>query len=163
MIKKTTLERRKERYLFVVLFIILIFLSNLGTPGIEESNMMPNYFIALIISCILNKNSFLNLYKLLIIGLIVDLFVGQLLGQYGLIFINIYLAYFICHKILIIKAAIQLLALNIFLTVYSFLILWATSLSYGLVIPFNLLLIQFILTIIASLIFTVLMKRFTKN
>ena len=87
-------EEKKDTYLLFFL-LYLIILSNLGTPGIEESNMMPNYFLALIISCILNKNSFLNLYKLVIIGLIVDLFVGQLLGQYGLIFINIYLAYFI--------------------------------------------------------------------
>ena len=163
MIKKTIIEQKKERTLFIILFLISIIFSNIGIPGIENSTLMPNYFIALIIACILNKSSYLNIYGLVIIGLIVDLFAGQLLGQYGLIFICIYLLYFIIQKLLVIKTTLQLFSLSLFLTLCSFLILWATSTSHDLFISFNSLFIELILTFIAYLIFNIFIKKFTAN
>ena len=160
MIMKIVKEQNKERTSFIILFLISIILSNIGIFGIEDSTMMPNYFIALITSCILNKGSFLNIYRLVIIGLIVDLFVGQLLGQYGLIFICIYLIYFIIQRMLVIQTQMQLFALGFFLILCGFLIVWATSLSYGLFISFNLLFIQSILTLITYLIFNIYIKKF---
>jgi rod shape-determining protein MreD len=163
MIKQTIMGKKKERNLFVILFLLSIIFSNIGIPSIENSNMMPNYFIALITACILNKSSSLNIYKLVIIGLIVDLFVGQLLGQYGLIFICIYLVYFTIQRILVIKTTLQLFSLGFFLILFSFFMLWATSASHGLFIPFNLLFAQSILTFITYLIFNIFIKKFTAN
>ena len=163
MIKKTIIEKKKERTSFIILFLISIIFSNIGIPGIENSTLMPNYFIALIIACILNKSSYLNIYGLVIIGLIVDLFAGQLLGQYGLIFICIYLIYSIIQRLLVIKTTLQLFSLGFFLILCSFLVLWATSLSHGLFISFNLLFIQSIFTFITYLIFNIFIKKFTSN
>jgi len=163
MIKKTIIEQKKEKTLFMILFLLSIILSNIGIPGIENSTMMPNYFIALIITCILNKTSFLNIYTLVIIGLIADIFVGLLLGQYGLIFISIYLVYFMIKKILVIKTAQQLLSLAIFLILFGFFMLWSTSLSHGLFINLNVLFIQSILTFITYLIFNIFIKKLTAN
>ncbi len=163
MIKKTIIEQKIERNLFITLFLISIILSNVGIPSIENVAMMPNYFIALITAFTLNKNSFLNIYILVIIGLIVDIFVGELLGQYGLIFICIYLVHFIIQKILVIKSTQQIFSLGFFLIISSFLVLWTTSVSHGLFISFNLIFIQSILTFIAYLIFNTFIKKFTKN
>ena len=163
MIQKTILEKKKERTSFIILFLTSIILSNIRILGIENSTMMPNYFIALVIVCILNKNSYCNIYILVIIGLIVDIFVGQILGQYAFIFICIYLINFLVQKILAINTALQILSLGLFLTLWSFIFLWATSLSQGLFINFNLLLIQSILTFITYLIFNISIKKFTKN
>ena len=163
MIKKTIMGKKKEGNLFVILFLLSIIFSNIGIPSIENSNMMPNYFIALITACILNKSSSLNIYKLVIIGLIVDLFVGQLLGQYGLIFICIYLVHFIIQKILVIKSTQQLFSLGFFLIISSFFVLWTTSVSHGLFISSNLIFIQSILTFITYLIFNIFIKKFTAN
>ena len=163
MIKKTIMEQKKEKTLFMILFLLSIILSNIGVPGIEDSTMMPNYFIALIISCILNKASFLNVYTLVIIGLIVDIFVGLLLGQYGLIFISIYLVYFIIQKMLVIKTTPQLLSLGFFLILFGFLMLWSTSLSHDLFINSNALFTQSILTFIAYIIFNIFIKKLTAN
>ena len=163
MIKKTIIEQKKERTLFIILFLISIIFSNIGIPGIENSTLMPNYFIALIIAYILNQSSYLNIYGLVIIGLIVDLFAGQLLGQYGLIFICIYLLYFIIQKLLVIKTTLQLFSLGLFLTLCSFLILWATSMSHDLFISFTSLFIELIFTFIAYLIFNIFIKKFTAN
>ena len=124
---------------------------------------MPNYFIALIIASILNKSSYMNIYKLVIIGLLVDILAGQLLGQYGLIFIFIYLLYSIIQRLLVIKTTLQLFSLGLFLTLCSFLILWATSMSHDLFISFTSLFIELIFTFIAYLIFNIFIKKFTAN
>jgi len=163
MIKKTIMEQKKERTSLVILFLTSIIFSNIGIFGIENVALMPNYFIALITAFTLNKSSFLNIYILVIIGLIVDIFVGELLGQYGLIFICIYLVHFIIQKMLVIKTTLQLFSLGFFLILCSFLVLWATSLSHGLFISFNLLFIQSIFTFITYLIFNIFIKKFTKN
>ena len=163
MNKKTIIEKKKERTSFIILFFISIILSNIGIPGIENPALMPNYFIALIIASILNKSSYMNIYKLVIIGLLVDILAGQLLGQYGLIFIFIYLLHFIIQKLLVIKTTPQLFSLSFFLILFSFIILWTTSLSHGLFINFNLLFTQSILTFIAYLFFNIFIKKFTSN
>jgi rod shape-determining protein MreD len=163
MNKKTIIEKKKERTSFIILFFISIILSNIGIPGIENPALMPNYFIALIIASLLNKSSYMNIYKLVIIGLLVDILAGQLLGQYGLIFIFIYLLYFIIQKLLVIKTTPQLFSLSFFLILFSFIILWTTSLSHGLFINFNLLFTQSILTFIAYLIFNIFIEKFTEN
>ena len=163
MIMKIVKEQNKERTSFIILFFISIILSNIGIPGIENPALMPNYFIALIIASILNKSSYMNIYKLVIIGLLVDILAGQLLGQYGLIFIFIYLLHFIIQKLLVIKTTPQLFSLSFFLILFSFIILWTTSLSHGLFINFNLLFTQSILTFIAYLIFNIFIEKFTEN
>ena len=159
MIKKTINEQKKERNLLIVLSLIAIFLSNLGIPGIENSAIMPNYFIALIITFILMKLGNLNLYKLVIIGLLVDVFVGQLLGQYAFIFISIYLADYIVNRVLIIKSEKQVFTLSFFLILISFFILWISSLSYSIFIPPKIILFQIILTVITYSILNAFINR----
>jgi rod shape-determining protein MreD len=159
MIKKTITEQKKERNLLIVLSLIAIFLSNLGIPGIENSAIMPNYFIALIITFILMRLGNLNLYKLVIIGLLVDLIVGQLLGQYALIFINVYLADYIVNRVLIIKSEKQIFTLSFFLILISFFILWTSSLSYSIFIHPEIILFQIILTVITYSILNVFINR----
>ena len=159
MIKKTITEQKKERNLLIVLSLIAIFLSNLGIPGIGNAAIMPNYFIALIITFILMRLGNLNLYKLVIIGLLVDVFVGQLLGQYALIFISIHLADYIVNRVLIIKSEKQLFALSFFLILISFFILWTSSLSYSIFIHPEIILFQIILTVITYSILNVFINR----
>ena len=159
MIKKTITEQKKERNLLIVLSLIAIFLSYIGIPGIENSVIMPNYFIALIIPFILMKLGNLNLYKLVIIGLVVDVFVGQLLGQYAFIFISIYLADYIVNRALVIKSGKQVFTLSFFLILISFFILWISSLSYSIFTPPKIILFQIILTAITYSILNVFINR----
>ena len=74
MSQPTIKQKNKEIKLFLILFIISIFLSHMGVVSIEDSTIVPNYFIALIVSFILTKTASLNLYKVLIIGLATDIF-----------------------------------------------------------------------------------------
>ena len=160
MTSPTKIPQIQAQKLFIILFIISLFLSHIGIVGIEDSSIMPNYFIALIVSFILAKKAGLDLFKLVIIGLIVDIFTGQLIGQYGLIFIFIYILNFSVNKILVIKYQKQIESLSIFLILFSFIILWLTSQSYNIFITPKILLLQSIFTFIAYLFFKVIINKF---
>ena len=90
MNKKSIIEKRRESYLFYILIFISLILANIGIIIFEDPRIMPNYFIGLTLAFVITDKANLNLYKLLIFGLFVDLFSGQVLGQHGLIFIIIY-------------------------------------------------------------------------
>jgi len=160
MTSPTKIPQIQAQKLFIILFIISLILSHIGIVGIEDSSIMPNYFIALIVSFILAKRARLDLFKLVIIGLIVDIFTGQLIGQYGLIFIIIYILNFSVNKILVIKYQKQIESLSIFLILFSFIILWLTSQSYNIFITPKILLLQSIFTFIAYLFFKALINKF---
>ena len=160
MTDSTKPQKKREQRLFIILFTISIFLSHIGIIGIENSAIMPNYFIALIVSFIVAKKAGLNLFKLVTIGLIVDLFTGQLIGQYGLIFMVIYILDFSVNKILVIKYQKQIESLSIFLILFSFVVLWLTSQSYNIFITPKILLLQSIFTFIAYLFFKVIINKF---
>ena len=161
MTKKSIIEKRRENYLFYILIFISLILANIGIIIFEDSRIMPNYFIGLTLAFVITDKANLNLYKLLILGLLVDLFTGQLLGQHGLIFIIIYLLYFLINKILIIKTEMQSSSLSIFLILVSFIIMWLTSQSHDIFRPPNLLLLQGILTFFTYLIFKTVINKFT--
>jgi len=161
MNKKSITERRRENYLFYILIFISLIISNIGIIFFEDSRIMPNYFIGLILAFLITNTTDLNLYKLMAFGLLIDLFVGQLLGQHSLIFIILYLLYFLINKILIIKTEIQLSSLSIFLILISFIIIWLTSQSHDIFRSPNLLLLQGILTFFTYLIFKTVINKFT--
>ena len=163
MSQLTIKQKNKEIKLFLILFIISIFLSHMGVVSIEDSTIVPNYFIALIVSFILTKKASLNLYKVLIIGLATDIFVGQLIGQYGLIFIIIFILNFLTNKMIVIQNKKQIESLSFILILISFVILWLTAKNYNMFIPLKILLLQFILTFIAYLFFKVIITKYTSK
>ena len=163
MSQPTIKQKNKEIKLFLILFIISIFLSHMGVVSIEDSTIVPNYFIALIVSFILTKKASLNLYKVFIIGLATDIFVGQLIGQYGLIFIIIFILNFLTNKMIVIQNKKQIESLSFILILISFVILWLTAKNYNMFIPLKILLLQFILTFIAYLFFKVIITKYTSK
>ena len=160
MNKKSITERRRGNYLFYILIFISLIISNIGIIFFEDSRIMPNYFIGLILAFLITNTTDLNLYKLMAFGLLIDLFVGQLLGQHSLIFIILYLLYFLINKMLIIKTEIQSSSLSIFLILISFIIVWLTSQSHDIFRSPNLLLLQGILTFFTYLIFKTVINKY---
>jgi len=161
MIKKTIIQKKQESYLMASLTSVSLILSNVALPWTENPSSMPNYFIALIVIFVVLKKANMSLSKLFIIGLLVDLFIGQILGQYAFIFISIYALNFLIVKILTIKTETQILSLSSFLILISFFVLWATSQSHDIIIPLGLLFHQFILTLFILLIIKFTINTFT--
>ena len=161
MIKKTIIQKRQENYLIMILAFVSLILSNIALPWTENPSNMPNYFIALIAIFIVSDKANLNLFKLFIIGLLVDLFLGQILGQYAFIFICIYALNFLVGRILIIKTDTQILSLSSFMILVSFFVLWATSQNQNIILPLGLLFYQFILTLFILIILKFTINTFT--
>ena len=161
MTKKTIIQKKQESYLMASLTSVSLILSNVALPWTENPSSMPNYFIALIVIFVVLKKANMSLSKLFIIGLLVDLFIGQILGQYAFIFISIYALNFLIVKILTIKTETQILSLSSFLILISFFVLWATSQSHDIIIPLGLLFHQFILTLFILLILKFTINTFT--
>jgi len=161
MTKKTIIQKKQESYLMASLTSVSLILSNVAFPWTENPSSMPNYFIALIVIFVVLKKANMSLSKLFIIGLLVDLFIGQILGQYAFIFISIYALNFLIVKILTIKTETQILSLSSFLILISFFVLWATSQSHDIIIPLGLLFHQFILTLFILLIIKFTINTFT--
>jgi len=161
MTKKTIIQKKQESYLMASLTSVSLILSNVALPWTENPSSMPNYFIALIVIFVVLKKANMSLSKLFIIGLLVDLFIGQILGQYAFIFISIYALNFLIVKILTIKTETQILSLSSFLILISFFVLWATSQSHDIIIPLGLLFHQFILTLFILLIIKFTINTFT--
>ena len=161
MTKKTIIQKRQENYLITILALVSLILSNVALPWTENPSSMPNYFIALIVIFVVLEKANLNLSKLFIIGLLVDLFLGQILGQYAFIFISIYALNFLIVKILTIKTETQILSLSSFIILFSFFVLWATSQSHDIIFPLGLLFHQFILTLFILLILKFTINTFT--
>jgi len=153
-------ETRRTGKLFIFLFLISLFFSYTGIFGIQDSTIMPNYFIALIISFITTKQVNFNLYRFFFIGLSVDILAGQLIGQYALIFITIYILNLFINKNFVIKYNKQKESLGAILILFSFIILWITSKNYEIFIPFKILLFQSFLTFITYLIFKVIINKY---
>ena len=161
MIKKTIIQKRQENYLIMILAFVSLILSNIALPWTENPSSIPNYFIALIAIFIVSDKANLNLFKLFTIGLLVDLFLGQILGQYAFIFICIYALNFLVSRILIIKTDTQILSLSSFMILVSFFVLWATSQNQNIILPLGLLFYQFILTLFILIILKFTINTFT--
>ena len=69
MIKKFN-NKEKDSYLFFILLFMSLFLSNTGILGITDSRIMPNYFIALVIAFIITNKANLNLFLIVLQGII---------------------------------------------------------------------------------------------
>lgn len=91
---------KKENSFLVLLFILSLILSHLNVFSLMEQSTNPEYFIAFGALMISSKLIHTGLIKLFILGLIIDVFIGIILGQYAfsllimLVFHKIYNHYF---------------------------------------------------------------------
>tara|TARA_B100000780_G_C21057957_1_gene425135 strand:+ start:404 stop:880 length:477 start_codon:yes stop_codon:yes gene_type:complete len=91
---------KKENIFFLLLFIFSLFLSHLNIFDFANQNTNPEYFIILITIMINSKSTNISLIRVFIMGLIIDFFIGVILGQYSftllimLVFHKVYNHYF---------------------------------------------------------------------
>ena len=77
---------------------------------------------------ILFKN--INIFIVFILGILVDLFIGELIGQYAITFLIIYISNFVLHKFFVFKSPSQVIFLYFILLEIGFLVIGTTSISY---------------------------------
>jgi len=90
MIKKNYDIKLKQRKLFFILFLFCIIFSFFNLFEFLNFSFYPEYFIALMVLTISSNMIEVSTSKIFIIGILVDILIGSILGQYTLAFLLIY-------------------------------------------------------------------------
>ena len=90
MLRKSHNVKVKQQKLFIGLFLFSIFFSFINLFSFISINFYPEYFIALMVLSISSNLISINITKVFLIGVIVDILVGSILGQYTITFLFLY-------------------------------------------------------------------------
>ena len=90
MLRKSHYVKVKQQKLFIGLFLFSIFFSFINLFSFISINFYPEYFIALMVLTISSNLISINITKVFLIGVIVDILVGSILGQYTIAFLLLY-------------------------------------------------------------------------
>lgn len=90
MIKKNYVIKLRQRKLFFILFLFCIIFSFFNIFEFLNFSFYPEYFIALMVLTISSNMIEVSSSKIFIIGILVDILIGSILGQYTLAFLLIY-------------------------------------------------------------------------
>jgi cell shape-determining protein MreD len=90
MLRKSHDVKVKQQKLFIGLFLFSIFFSFINLFSFISINFYPEYFIALMVLSISSNLISINITKVFLIGVIVDILVGSILGQYTITFLFLY-------------------------------------------------------------------------
>ena len=157
MIKKSTLKKN-DFVTFCIIFLATLLISRISIPIINTSGLMPDYFLALFISLIALRYMNMNIYILFFLGLLIDLLVGELIGQYGLILIIIYFTNFVLSKYFLFKSQSMIILQHFILTTIGLIILLISSLSYELSVNINIFMMKWIVTYLVCLLYSRLIQ-----
>ena len=90
MLKKSHDVKVKQQKLFIGLFLMSFIFSFIDLLSFINSNFYPEYFIALMVLTISSNLISINITKVFLIGVIVDILIGSILGQYTITFLLLY-------------------------------------------------------------------------
>ena len=90
MLKKSHDVKLRQQKLFVGLFLVSIFFSFINLFSFLDINIYPEYFLALMVLTISSNLISINITKVFLMGVIVDILIGSILGQYTITFILLY-------------------------------------------------------------------------
>ena len=90
MLKKSHDVKIRQQKLFVGLFLVSIFFSFINLFSFLNINIYPEYFVALMVLTISSNLIPINTTKVFLMGVIVDILIGSILGQYTIAFLLLY-------------------------------------------------------------------------
>ena len=90
MLKKSHAVRIRQQKLFVVLFLVSIFFSFINLFSFLNTNIYPEYFLALMVLTVSSNLITISTTKVFLMGIIVDILIGSILGQYTITFLLLY-------------------------------------------------------------------------
>jgi len=90
MLKKSHEVNIRQQKLFVGLFLVSIFFSFINLFSFLNINIYPEYFVALMVLTVSSSLISINITKVFLIGVIVDILIGSILGQYTIAFLLLY-------------------------------------------------------------------------
>ena len=90
MLKKSHDVKIKQQKLFIGLFLVSIFFSFINLFSFLNINIYPEYFVALMVLTVSSNLISINITKVFLIGVIADILIGSILGQYTIAFLLLY-------------------------------------------------------------------------
>ena len=90
MLKKTHDVKIRQQKLVVGLFLVSTFFSFINLFSFFNINIYPEYFIALMVLTVSSNLISISITKVFLMGVIVDILIGSILGQYTITFILLY-------------------------------------------------------------------------
>ena len=90
MLKKSHDVKTKQQKLFIVLFLVSIFFSFINLFSFININIYPEYFLALMLLTVSSNLIKISITKVFLMGVIVDILIGSILGQYTITFLLLY-------------------------------------------------------------------------
>ncbi|MDC0999604.1 rod shape-determining protein MreD [Methylophilaceae bacterium] len=90
MLKKSHDVKIRQQKLFVGLFLVSIFFSFINLFSFLNTNIYPEYFVALIVLTVSSNLITISTTKVFLMGIIVDILIGSILGQYTIAFLLLY-------------------------------------------------------------------------
>ena len=90
MLKKSHDVKIRQQKLFVGLFLVSIFFSFINLFSFLKINIYPEYFVALMVLTVSSNLITISTTKVFLMGVIVDILIGSILGQYTITFLLLY-------------------------------------------------------------------------
>ena len=90
MLKKSHEVNIRQQKLFVGLFLVSIFFSFINLFSFLNTNIYPEYFLALMVLTVSSNLITISTTKVFLMGIIVDILIGSILGQYTIAFLLLY-------------------------------------------------------------------------
>ena len=90
MLKKSHDVKLRQKKLFGGLFLVSIFFSFINLFSFLDINIYPEYFLALMVLTISSNLISISITKVFLMGIIVDILIGSILGQYTIVFLLLY-------------------------------------------------------------------------
>ena len=115
---------------FLAIFLVTVLLAQINLPFLNDIRLIPDYFIALIISAIIVGFKNINIFIVFVLGILIDMFIGELIGQYAITFLIIYISNYVLNKFFVFTSPSQVIFLYFILLEIGFLVMSVTSISY---------------------------------
>ena len=90
MLKKSHDVKLRQQKLFAGLILVSTFFSFINLFSFLDISIYPEYFLALIVLTISSNLISISITKVFLMGIIVDILIGSILGQYTIAFLLLY-------------------------------------------------------------------------
>ena len=164
MLKKSHEVKIKQQKLFVGLFLVSIFLSFINLFSFININIYPEYFIALMVLTISSNLISINIAKVFLAGVIVDILIGSILGEYTIAFLLLYGLQIFSQKYFLMPTRAQAILLRFLSICFGLIIVTIISQNFNPIFNtngslLNYLIIEIAITFFILIIFQILYER----
>ena len=164
MLKKSHEVKIKQQKLFVGLFLVSIFLSFINFFSFININIYPEYFIALMVLTISSNLISINIAKVFLAGVIVDILIGSILGEYTIAFLLLYGLQIFSQKYFLMPTRAQAILLRFLSICFGLIIVTIISQNFNPIFNtngslLNYLIIEIAITFFIFIIFQILYER----